>query len=52
MVKDIADHQPAVLFTIDNIDADKPISVVILPTVMFIGGPTIQVREGSIQGYW
>ena len=31
---------------------DKPVPVVILPPVRFIGGPTSQVRTVRIQGYW
>ena len=49
MVKERAYHQPVVLFTKDNMDVDKPVLVVILPPVRFIGGPTIQVKTGAIQ---
>ena len=41
-----------VLFTKDNMGADKPVPVVILPPVRFIGGPTRQGRTGSIHVYW
>ena len=41
-----------VLFTKENMDTDKPVPVVILPPVMFIGIPTSQLRTGSIQGSW
>ena len=41
-----------VLFTKDNMDADKPVPVVNLPPVSFIGGPSNQVRTGYIQGVW
>ena len=41
-----------VLFTKDNMDADKPITLVILPPVRFIGGPISQGRKGSIQVSW
>ena len=39
-----------VLFTKENIDADKPIPVVILPLVKFIGGTTMHGRTGIIKG--
>ena len=41
-----------VLFTKDIMDADKSVPVVNIPPVRFIGGPTRQVRTGSMQGYW
>ena len=41
-----------VLFTEDNMDADKPIPVVIIPPERFIGIPTRQGITGSIQGSW
>ena len=41
-----------VLFTKDNIGADKPVPVVILSPMSFIGGPTIYGRTGIIKGYW
>ena len=52
MVKKIADHQPVVLFTKYNMGADKPVLVIILPPVRFIGAPTRQVITGSKQGSW
>ena len=52
MVKEIADRQPVVVFTKDNMDADKSVPVVIIPTVRFIGGPTMRGITGSIQGSW
>ena len=52
MVKERADHQPVVLFTKDNIGADKPVPVVILPPVRFIGGPTRQEKIGITQVSW
>ena len=52
MLKERVYHQPLVIFTTDNIDADKPIPVVILPPVRFIGDPTIQKRTGSKQESW
>ena len=39
MVKKGADHQPVVLFTKDNMDAYKPVPVLNIPPVRFIGGP-------------
>ena len=33
-------------------DADKPVPVVNLPAVRFIGGHTKQVITGNIQGSW
>ena len=41
MVKERADHQPVVLFTNENMGADKTVPVVIIPPVRFIGGPTM-----------
>ena len=38
MVKEGVDHQPVVLFTKDNTDTDKPVLMVNLPPVRFIGG--------------
>ena len=42
MEREGAEHQPGVLFTKENMDADKPIPVVNIPPVSFIGGPTSQ----------
>ena len=39
MVKEVADHLPVVLCTKDNMDEDKPVPVINLPPVKFIGGP-------------
>ena len=39
-----------VLFTKENMDADKPIPVVILPLLKFIGGTTMHGRTGIIKG--
>ena len=50
MVKERANHLPAVLFTKENIYADKPVPVVNLPPVRFIGAPTRQGIIVSIQG--
>ena len=52
MVKEGEDHQKVVLFTKDNTDADKPVIVVNLPPVSFIGGTSKQGRTGNIQGAW
>ena len=52
MVQEREYHLPVVLFTKDNINANKPIPVVNLPHVMFIGGPKIQGRTGIIQVSW
>ena len=41
MVKEGADHQPVVIFTKENTDADKR-----------IGGPSNQGITGNIQGDW
>ena len=41
-----------VLFTKENMYIDKPIPVVNIPNVRFIGGPTRQGRTGGIQGGW
>ena len=51
MVKERADYQPVVIFTKKNMDADKPVPVVIIPPVRFIGDPKRQGRKGIIQGY-
>ena len=50
MVKERANHLPAVLFTKYNMGADKPVLVIILPPVRFIGAPTRQGIIVSIQG--
>ena len=52
MVKERADHQPVVIFTKENMDADKPVSVAILPPLRFIGAPQRQVRTVIIKGSW
>ena len=52
MVKEVADHQPVVLFTKYNMDADKPVIVVNLPPVRFICGPSKQGRTLNIQVVW
>ena len=41
-----------VLFTKCNVDTDKPVLVVVLSPLRFIGGPTRQGRTGGIQGSW
>ena len=50
MVKEKADHQPVVIFTKYNMDADKPFLVVNLPPARFIGVPNSQIRTYSIHG--
>ena len=52
LVKEGADHSTVVLFKKDITDADKPVPVVNLTPVRFIGGPTKQVIVGNIQGAW
>ena len=41
-----------VLFIEENMDSDKPVPVVNIPPLRFIGGPSNQVRTGNIQGVW
>ena len=41
-----------VLFTKESLDVDKPILVVNLPLVRFIGGIQNQERTCNIQGVW
>ena len=41
-----------VLLTKEGMDADKPITVLNIPPLRFIGGTTRQVRTGNIQGAW
>ena len=41
-----------VIFTKENMDSDKPVPVVILPPVRFIGGTSNQVRTVNIKGAW
>ena len=52
MVKERADHQPVVTFTNENMGAYKPVPVVIIPPVRFIGCPARKGRTVSIQGSW
>ena len=52
MVKIRADHLIVFLFTIDNMDANKPVPVVKLPPVRFIGGTISQGITSIIQGSW
>ena len=40
IVKERVNHQPVLLFTKENMDADKPVLVVNIPPMGFIGGPT------------
>ena len=41
-----------VLFTKEKMKEDKPVTVVNLPPVRFIGVPSNQVRTGNIQEAW
>ena len=41
-----------VIFTKDNIDADKPVPVVNISPVRVVGGPTRHGITGIIQGDW
>ena len=41
-----------VLFKKDNMDADKPVPVLNITLVRFIGFPQNQVITGNIQGVW
>ena len=52
MVKEGSKQHPVIIFTKDNMDADKPVQVVNLPHVRFIGGPSKQGITGNIQGVW
>ena len=52
MLKEVADHQPVVKFTKENMDADKLVPVVNILTVVFIGGPSNQVRTDNIHVAW
>ena len=45
-------HQPVVILTKENMDSDKHVPVVIIPLVMFIGGPSKQGRTGKIKAAW
>ena len=40
------------LFTRENMDSDKPVLMVNLPHVNFIGGTTNKVRTVNIKGSW
>ena len=42
MLKERAEHLLVVLFTKEDIDVDKPVPVVNLTPVRFIGGPKMQ----------
>ena len=50
MVKEGSYHQPVVIFTKESIDADKPVTVVNIPPVRYICGPSKQGITGNIQG--
>ena len=49
MVKEGLDHLPVVLFTKDNMYAYKPVPMVNLPPVRFIGGPTKQGKYSTFR---
>ena len=52
MLKSRADHHPVLLFKKENMNTYKPVPVVILPPVRFIGGTTRQGITGIIQVSW
>ena len=52
MAEEGACHLPVVLFTKENMDADKPVLVINLPHVRFIGVPKRQGIIDRIQGDW
>ena len=52
MTKERLDHLPVVLFTKENMNADKPFLVVNIPPVRFIGGPISQGIIDRIQVSW
>ena len=52
MVKIVADHQPVLVFTNENMDGYIHVSEVNIPPVRFICSPTRQVRTVSIKGSW
>ena len=52
MIKEGADHLSVVIFTKYNMESDKPVPVLNLPPVRFLGVPSKQVRTGNIQGVW
>ena len=49
MVKKGYEQQPVVLFSKENMEAYKPVPVVNLPPVSFIGGHSNQVITGNMQ---
>ena len=52
MVKEGVDHRPVVIFAKENMDSYKPVTVVNISHVRFIGGPTSQVIIGNKQVVW
>ena len=52
MVKKGADHRSFILFTKYNMEADKPVPVVNITPVRFIGGPSKKLLTVNIQGAW
>ena len=51
MLKEVNEHPPVVLFAKESMDLDKPVPVVNLPPVRFIGVTKNQERTESIHGY-
>ena len=49
LVKEVAGHLTVVLFTKERIDTDKPVPVLNLPPVSFIGGSKKQGRTVNTQ---
>ena len=49
MIKKGYEQQPVVLFSKENMEAYKPVPVVNLPPVSFIGGHSNQVITGNMQ---
>ena len=50
MVKEGSYHQPVVIFTKESMDADEPVTVVNIPPVRYIRGPSKQGITGNMQG--
>ena len=48
LVKEVANHMPVVLFTKESMDAYKPVPLVNIPPVRFMGGPKNQGRKRNI----
>ena len=52
MVKEGSKQHPVIIFTKDNMDADKHVSVINLPPMRFIGDLSKQGITVNIQGAW